>query len=82
MGDTASPAAGACRVLHNSLTYSFCRDYIVTVLELVGGAPGGETSRVADSPAARASFITEYLYYIVTVLELVGGAPAYLSFDS
>ena len=29
--------------------------YIVTVLELVGRAPGGETPRVADSSAAGAS---------------------------
>ena len=36
---------------------------IVTVLGLVGGAPGGETPRVADSSAAAraASFITAYL---------------------
>ena len=34
----------------------------VTVLGLVGGAPGGETPRVADSSAAGAGrFLTAYL---------------------
>ena len=32
----------------------YARDPIVTVLGLVGGAPGGETPRVADSSAAGA----------------------------
>ena len=53
------------------------------MLGLVGGAPGGETPRVADSPAAGAGRVVHAAYlafYHVTVLALVSGAPGpYLS---
>ena len=43
---------------------------VVTVLGLVGGAPGGETPRVADSSAAgaAASFITGFPYLLLVSL--------------
>ena len=63
-----SSAAGAGRVFHNDIPPSKqnhlgtprngairdVREVDVTVLVLVGGAPGGETPRVADSSAAGA----------------------------